>query len=65
VPSASDFASAARTHLPAEMADTWLSLLRPAIRLTAADRSQRPAGHLGTPLLPTDMPWPPGTGTAR
>jgi uncharacterized protein YwqG len=64
VPSAFEFAAAARAHLPAEMANTWLSLLRPAVRLTAAaDPSESPAGHLGgTPLLPVDLPWPSWDG---
>jgi uncharacterized protein YwqG len=59
VPSTSEFAAAARTHLPAEMADAWLSLLRPAVRLVHADRSQTPVGQLGgTPYLPPDVEWP-------
>lgn len=55
----SEFAAAARTGLPPEMAAAWLSLLRPAVRLVHADRSQTPVGHLGgEPDLPPGAEWP-------
>lgn len=55
----SEFTAAARTSLPTEMAEAWLSLLRPAVRLLHADRSQTPVGHLGgEPPLPAAVEWP-------
>jgi uncharacterized protein YwqG len=49
----------ARTWLPPDIADRFLGLLRPAIRLDAAGANDRPVGHLGgEPALPDDMPWP-------
>ncbi|GAA4578193.1 hypothetical protein GCM10023194_00440 [Planotetraspora phitsanulokensis] len=49
----------ARTHLPADVADTWTSLLRPGLRLTHARDGDQVAGHLGgDPVLPADVPWP-------
>jgi uncharacterized protein YwqG len=59
MPTASEFAAAARTHLPTAMAESWLSLLRPAIRLAHADNADAPVGHLGgSPDLPAEAPWP-------
>lgn len=59
MPSFAEFTAAARTGLPAEMAEAWLSLLRPAARLVHADGSQTPVGHLGgEPHLPPTMAWP-------
>ncbi|MFH8408096.1 YwqG family protein [Streptomyces sp. NPDC018019] len=54
----------AAAHLPAEVADRWTALLRPAVRLTRPDNRRAPmsgpvAGHLGgLPELPPDVPWP-------
>ncbi|SCE90902.1 Uncharacterized protein YwqG [Micromonospora chaiyaphumensis] len=58
--SQTDLAAAAREHLPADVADTWLSLLRPGIRLINADDGDGPAvGYLGgEPQLPDDVAWP-------
>ncbi|WP_241825639.1 YwqG family protein [Micromonospora sp. CB01531] len=55
-----DLAAAAREHLPADVADTWLSLLRPGIRLVPADDGDGPpVGYLGgEPELPDDLAWP-------
>lgn len=55
-----DLAAAAREHLPVDVADVWLSLLRPGIRLVAADDGDGPlVGHLGgEPELPDDLAWP-------
>ena len=55
-----DLAAAAREHLPADVADTWLSLLRPGIRLiTDDDGDGPPVGYLGgEPELPDDLAWP-------
>lgn len=52
--------AAAREHLPADIADTWLSLLRPGIRLTNMEDSDGPpVGYLGgEPELPDEMAWP-------
>ncbi|MEW2143316.1 YwqG family protein [Micromonospora vinacea] len=55
-----DLAAAARDHLPADVADTWMSLLRPGIRLITADGGDGPSvGYLGgEPELPDDLAWP-------
>jgi uncharacterized protein YwqG len=61
-----DLAGVARDHLPAEMAERWIGLLRPGIRLdTGDDAPGVVVGYLGgTPRMPADMPWPewPGHG---
>lgn len=55
-----DLAAAARQHLPADVAEAWLSLLRPGIRLTTAEPGDGPpVGYLGgEPELPDDLAWP-------
>jgi hypothetical protein len=64
-----DLAGVAREHLPAEMAERWIGLLPPGIRLdTGDDASGVVVGHLvGTPRMPAGMPWPewPGHGLRR
>lgn len=61
-----ELATIARTHLPAEHAATWTSLLRPAVRLVSRETDGAPvAARLGgNPGLPSDVPWPdwPGHG---
>jgi uncharacterized protein YwqG len=55
--------SLARQHLPADVADRWLALLRPGVRLTAASGSDAPVGRLGgLPELPDDTEWPTWEG---
>ncbi|GII55652.1 hypothetical protein Pth03_40410 [Planotetraspora thailandica] len=52
-------AGAARDHLPGDIADVWISLLRPGIRLRHAEEGDQMAGHLGgQPSLPPGVPWP-------
>ncbi|GII31621.1 YwqG family protein [Planotetraspora mira] len=52
-------ADLARSHLPADVADTWISLLRAGLRLTHAEDGDRVVGHLGgDPRLPPDVAWP-------
>jgi uncharacterized protein YwqG len=49
----------ARRHLPPEIADRWLGLLRPAVVLRHAARGDRAAGVLGgNPRLPDSAEWP-------
>jgi len=49
----------ARRHLPREIADRWLRLLRPAAVLGHAARGDRAAGVLGgSPRLPDFAEWP-------
>ncbi|WP_055612326.1 YwqG family protein [Streptomyces phaeochromogenes] len=46
-------------HLSPDIAERWLGLLRPGLRLGVAADSDRPVGHLGgLPKLPTDEEWP-------
>ena len=52
------FERVARSHLDDEMAERWLSLLRPAVRLTTA-RGQPVVARLGgRPRVPDDFEWP-------
>lgn len=54
-----DFAEFAREELPAESAERLIGLLRPAIRLSAAEDGEIVVGRLGgLPKLPDDMAWP-------
>lgn len=56
----------ARVHLPAEVADRWLTLLRPAVKLVpAADNDPVVARLGGHPQLPEDVAWPIWTDTGR
>lgn len=49
----------ARTWLPPGIADRFMGLVRPAIRLFGSGPDDRPVGQLGgQPALPDDMPWP-------
>ncbi|WP_392972886.1 hypothetical protein [Streptomyces sp. LN245] len=49
----------AHQHLSAEMAERWVRLLRPAVRLEAAGPSDVPVGHLGgSPKLSAHLEWP-------
>lgn len=53
----------ARAHLPDDIADRWLALLRPAIRLTAASNGDPVVASLGgQPRLPDDLVWPEWDG---
>ncbi|HEV2371651.1 MAG TPA: YwqG family protein [Streptosporangiaceae bacterium] len=52
-------AEIARRHLPADVADRWLQLLRPAAALRHAAPGDRTAGVLGgNPALPDSAEWP-------
>ncbi|MGW5755462.1 DUF1963 domain-containing protein [Nocardia rhamnosiphila] len=54
-----DLLNAARSHLDPRLAEHWISLLRPAIRLRHADDGDPVVGYLGgLPLLPPGEPWP-------
>ncbi|MET7403439.1 DUF1963 domain-containing protein [Dactylosporangium sp. NPDC005572] len=63
-----ELAALARAHLPADVAERWLPLCRPAVGLVplrAGDVLTTVAGHLGgEPALPDDVPWPV-TGDGR
>ncbi|MBZ6475151.1 YwqG family protein [Streptomyces griseocarneus] len=49
----------ARTHLPADIAERWLSLLRPGANLVKATAGEAVAGRLGgLPELPEGEAWP-------
>ncbi|WP_190132329.1 YwqG family protein [Streptomyces mashuensis] len=49
----------ARTHLPADVAEQWIGLLRPGIRLVAAGEGEPVVGQLGgRPALPEGVEWP-------
>ncbi|WP_101392080.1 YwqG family protein [Streptomyces sp. TLI_146] len=49
----------ARTHLPADMAARWLTLLRPGAGLAKAEPGEPLAGRLGgAPELPEGEEWP-------
>ncbi|MFC9504661.1 YwqG family protein [Streptomyces sp. NPDC057002] len=51
--------SLASQHLPPDIAEKWLDLLRPSVRLSASADSDNVVGHLGgQPHLPTGMDWP-------
>jgi len=49
----------ARKHLPSDIAERWISLLRPAARLVVRTSDSPLVGQLGgVPELPRDMDWP-------
>lgn len=49
----------ARRELPPAVADQWVSLLRPSLRLRAADKNELLVGQLGgVPVLPDGFAWP-------
>lgn len=51
--------SLASKHLPPDIAERWLELLRPSARLAVATGSDSVAGHLGgQPKLATGVDWP-------
>ncbi|UWP85288.1 YwqG family protein [Dactylosporangium fulvum] len=57
-----DLVALARQHLPADVAERWLALRRPAVGLApvpVGDVLTPVVGHLGgEPELPEDLPWP-------
>lgn len=54
-----DFAEYVRELLPEELAEPFLALTRPAIRLSIAGKGETTVGRLGgLPRLPEGMPWP-------
>ena len=56
---ANEFAEAAHTHLPAELADRWIATLRPGLHLRPATPGEPVACRLGgNPRLPEATPWP-------
>jgi uncharacterized protein YwqG len=60
-----EFAEAARTHLPAEIAERWIALLRLGLHLRPATPGEPVVCRLGgNPRLPEATPWPewPGHG---
>ena len=60
-----EFVEAARTRLPAELADRWIPLLRAGFRLRPAELGEPVVCRLGgDPRLPEATPWPewPGHG---
>ncbi|KUL53569.1 DUF1963 domain-containing protein [Streptomyces sp. A1499] len=53
----------AHEHLPSDVAERWLGLLRPGIRLAAAGGDEAVVGQLGgEPRLPDTMEWPEWEG---
>ncbi|MFJ8230184.1 YwqG family protein [Streptomyces sp. NPDC094448] len=53
----------AAEHLPADLAERWIALLRPCIRLRRSARGERTAAALGgVPELPAGVGWPEWQG---
>lgn len=53
----------ARRHLPSAVAERWIALLRPALRLRGWNPGERYVGQLGgIPSLPKDLAWPQWEG---
>ncbi len=49
----------AHRHLPSAVAEQWIALMRPAVRLKRRAKGHQPVGHLGgLPTLPPQVPWP-------
>lgn len=49
----------ARTHLAADVAERWLAMLRPAVRLVPAGDADAVIARLGgRPVVPSDFEWP-------
>ncbi|MFI0819899.1 YwqG family protein [Streptomyces sp. NPDC021098] len=49
----------ARAHLPVDLADRWIGLLRPAAHLRKAGDGEQVVGQFGgLPRLPHDVAWP-------
>ncbi|MGK5637659.1 YwqG family protein [Streptomyces sp. URMC 126] len=62
-PTADTLRAIARAHLPSDVAERWLALLRPSARLVPAADGEAPAGALGgLPRLPDDVEWPEWEG---
>lgn len=58
-PSREDLEVLARDHLPEDVANTWIDLLRPALQLAAAADGETVVGQLGgRPQFPVDAQWP-------
>jgi uncharacterized protein YwqG len=56
---AGDLAEVAHATLPPAVADAWIGLLRPAVRLRPAAAGEQTVGQLGgSPALPDGTPWP-------
>jgi hypothetical protein len=62
VPGVKDLATLtriARTHLDADIAQRWIAMLRPAVRLVPAGDADTVVARLGgRPAVPTDFEWP-------
>ncbi|MFI1286791.1 YwqG family protein [Streptomyces sp. NPDC020858] len=53
----------AHQHLPSDVAERWVGLLRPAVRLETAAASDIAVGQIGgLPRLPADVEWPSWEG---
>jgi uncharacterized protein YwqG len=56
---AAELIEVARATLPPAVADTWIGLLRPAVRFHRAEAGDVVVGQLGgSPALPEDLEWP-------
>ncbi|MEU9831298.1 DUF1963 domain-containing protein [Streptosporangium sp. NPDC048047] len=54
-----DFAEYVRELLPEELAEPFVALARPAVRLSIAEEGETVVGRLGgLPRLPAGVPWP-------
>ncbi|MER7498709.1 YwqG family protein [Nonomuraea pusilla] len=54
-----DFAEYVRELLPEELAEPFIALARPAVRLSVAEKGENVVGRLGgLPRLPEEVPWP-------
>lgn len=54
-----DFAEYVRELLPEELAEPFIALARPAVRLSQAEEGETVVGRLGgLPRLPEGVPWP-------
>ncbi|WP_436778120.1 DUF1963 domain-containing protein [Yinghuangia sp. YIM S09857] len=50
---------AARRHLPPDLSEAWVRLLRPTVKFRHSAAADPAVAHRGgRPLLPPDMPWP-------
>jgi Domain of unknown function (DUF1963) len=56
---AAELVAVAQATLPSAVAERWIGLLRPAIRLRRAEPAERPVAQLGgSPALPDGVAWP-------
>ena len=56
---AAELVAVAQATLPAAVAERWIALLRPSIRLRRAEPAERPVAQLGgSPALPDGVAWP-------